>query len=525
MKSGQTIMSYKVRVENPVIPGFNPDPNIIRVGDDYYVLVSTFEWMPGIRVYHSNDLVNWEHITDILTEQVQLKGNPENCSIWAPQISYCEDKFYVVYTNVRSTRVPFKDCHNYVITAPSIFGPWSEPIYLNSSGFDPSIFHDTNGKKWLLNVLWDYRMKTRNKSCGIVLQELCPETMQLIGEVYKIFDGTSLAKTEAPLIYKKEDYYYLLTAEGGTEKNHSVTVCRAKSIEGPYEVDPDGEVLTARDKTDSFLQCTGHGSLVEGVDNKWYMMYLCTRPIEKKYEILGREAAIQEVTWTEDGWLRMANLTTNSERYTNVITSKETKQMLTTDFTDDFSGQLKSEWNGRRRLPNKSWCNITKEKKLHIKSGESLQSAFDQSLLAIRQKDFIFKVTTKFEFCPKTFNQMTGLTIYLDEKNYLYAYLTKDEELGNVLRIMRSDNGNFELEKIKIPYSQDEVELKLECNYLDGQFFFFSKQEWKKLGEKQNLRNLSGGFTGAYIGISVQDLDAFSGNLAEFSYFSYEKME
>lgn len=214
-----------IKVKNPILRGFNPDPNILRVKERYYIIVSSFEWLPGIRVYESKNLVNWSHTTDILTTQVSLQGNPTNGSIWAPQISYADGLFYLVYTDVKSAGRPFKDVHNYLITASEITGPWSEPIYLNSNGFDPSLFHDLEtGKKWLVNELWDYRLDTPNKSSGIVLQEYDAEKKKLDGPIYKIFAGTELAKTEAPHLYFRNGYYYLMTAEGGTGRGHSVTV-------------------------------------------------------------------------------------------------------------------------------------------------------------------------------------------------------------------------------------------------------------------------------------------------------------
>lgn len=515
-------MSYENGVINPILPGFNPDPNIVKVNDDYFLVVSTFEWMPGLKVYHSKDLINWAHITDILTDQVDLKGNPDNCSIWAPQLSYDSGKFYLVYTNVRSTRVPFKDCHNFLITASSIYGPWSAPVYMNSSGFDPSLFHDSDGRKWFLNELWDYRMETRNKSCGIVLQEFDEQNNRLIGEVYKIFDGTSLAKTEAPLLYLKNGFYYLITAEGGTESGHSVTVCRSRNITGPYSVDPEGVILTASDKPSSPLQCTGHGSIVEGEFGKWYMVYLCTRPLEGKFGILGRETAIQEVIWTKGGWLRLANNTTVPEIETVVVSSKAIVQKRETSFFDDFSQGIQKEWNGRRQIPNDEWCFITEDNKLRIVSGESLQSYFCQSILAIRQKDFKYEATTTVDFTPKTFNQMAGLVIYLNENNYLYCYVTWDEVLGKIVRVMRSQNGEFILEKDKISCPEGSITLKFNCDRLQGQFVVETKDEKIEIGNKQDVSFLSGGFTGTYIGIVVQDLSCFRGSFADFEYFRYD---
>jgi xylan 1,4-beta-xylosidase len=509
------------KIINPILPGFNPDPSILRVKDTYYIAVSSFEWLPGIRVYTSKDLVNWSHETDILTDQVDLKGNPSNCSIWAPQISHADGKFYCVYTNVRNTTRPFKDCHNYLMTAESIHGPWSKPIYLNSSGFDPSLFHDKDGRKWFLNEIWDYRYSTPNKSAGIVMQELDIETEQLIGPVYKIFDGTELAKTEAPHLYTHNGYYYLLTAEGGTGQDHSVTVCRSKEITGPYEVDPNYPLMSAKG-TDSLFRCTGHGSLVETPNGKWLMSYLMTRPIEGA-AILGRETSLQEVYWTDDNWLALANNKKVPEEILEIDTVT-VQQVGTSDFYEPFTQTLKKEWNARRMLPDSSWCDLTtRPKYLRMVSGESLQSDFQKHLLAVRQKDFCFTAQTEMEFEPKTFNQMAGMCLFLNEENYLYQYVTYDEIQGIVLRMMSCKKGEFYLEEEKIPLKKAAVSLKVIVDYKYAQFYFKQGSDWQAFGNKQSILFLAGGFTGNFVGISVQDLDVLKGSFADFSYFQYQK--
>lgn len=172
------------KIKNPILPGFNPDPSIVRVDDDYYIATSTFEWFPGVQIHHSKDLVHWRLLTHPLTRisQLDLKGNISSCGVWAPCLSYSDGLFYLIYTNTRNYHSNFKDCHNYLTTARDIMGPWSEPVYLNSSGFDPSLFHDNNGRKWLVNMLWDHR-KGKNPFAGIVLQEYDPKQEKLIGAV------------------------------------------------------------------------------------------------------------------------------------------------------------------------------------------------------------------------------------------------------------------------------------------------------------------------------------------------------
>ncbi|WP_165006218.1 MULTISPECIES: glycoside hydrolase family 43 protein [unclassified Enterococcus] len=515
---------FASKVRNPILRGFNPDPNILKANGRYYMAVSSFEWLPGVRIYTSEDLVNWTHQTDILTTQVSLQGNPTNGSIWAPQISYAEGMFYLIYTDVKSVERPFKDAHNYLITAKNITGPWSEPVYLNSNGFDPSLFHDPNTKKkWLVNELWDYRMTTPNKSAGIVLQEYDPVKKELAGPIYKIFAGTELAKTEAPHLYYRNGYYYLITAEGGTGTGHSVTVCRSKNIIGPYELDPDFPMLTASDKPDSPLQCTGHGSLIQTDSGKWYMAYLCTRPLNGA-AVLGRETAIQEVYWTKDNWLRLKDSGRSPMEEVTIETIEEVKQQFDHSFCDDFEGKLLPNWNARRILPDPSWCDTQSRRGfLRLISGESIQSVFDHHLLAIRQTDFSFEAQTAFEYSPNNFNQMAGLTLYLNESNYIYCYVTWDENYGKCLRLIQSENGEIHLDPWKIRLLDKKTYLKVEVCKESVQFYLKEEnaKTWQPAGNEKNRCFLSGGFTGGFVGIAVHDVSKKQGSYADFEFFEY----
>ena len=168
-----------------------------------------------------------------------MRGNPDSGGVWAPDLSFHDGLFYLVYTDVKTwgAEQRFKDTHNYLVTAPDIMGPWSEPVYLNSSGFDPSLFHDDDGRKWFINMLHDHR-KGRTEFAGIVLQEYDPEQKKLSGPIQNIFKGTEIGLVEGPHLYKKDGFYYLLTAEGGTSYEHAATLARSQNIAGPYEVHP-----------------------------------------------------------------------------------------------------------------------------------------------------------------------------------------------------------------------------------------------------------------------------------------------
>ncbi|MBW8734584.1 MAG: glycoside hydrolase family 43 protein, partial [Asticcacaulis sp.] len=301
-------------ITNPVLPGFNPDPSIIRVGDDYYIATSTFEWYPGVQIHHSTDLVTWRTIARPLRRpsQLDLRGIPDSCGVWAPCLSHSNGTFYLTYSLVRrygrtteygAPGTSLRDFHNYVVTSDAIDGEWSDPTHLNSSGFDPSLFHDRDGKSYLLNLLWDHR-SGRDRFGGIVIQEYRPDLKILVGDPAPIFSGTALGFTEGPHLYRRDNWYYLIVAEGGTGWGHAATLARSRDLYGPYEPCPYGPIVTSRDRPDIPLQRAGHADLVETKDGQWLMAYLCSRPLPGTgRSILGRETAIQPVTWTADGWI------------------------------------------------------------------------------------------------------------------------------------------------------------------------------------------------------------------------------
>src|SRR5262249_54574000 len=228
-----------MNIRNPILRGFNPDPSIVRVDDDYYIATSSFEWYPGVQIHHSRDLIHWQLITRPLrrASQLNLLGDPDSCGVWAPCLTYADGLFYLIYTDVKrygrtsvggTSGASLRDFHNYLVTSETIDGEWSDPIYLNSSGFDPSLFHDDDGRKYLLNMLWDHQ-PGHNRFTGIVLQEYSHQDQKLVGEAELIFKGTSIGFTEGPHLYKRHGYYYLLTAEGGTGWGHAVTFARSRN--------------------------------------------------------------------------------------------------------------------------------------------------------------------------------------------------------------------------------------------------------------------------------------------------------
>ena len=316
-------------IKNPILPGFNPDPCICRKDDDYYIAVSSFEWFPGIPVYHSRDMKNWELYTHVLTddETVDLKKLPSSKGIWAPCLTWCESEnlFYVVYGVMNSMNAGYFEVDNYLITASDIKGPWSEPVYLHSAGFDASILHDDDDRKYIVSLEWETR-EGYEKPGVISMSEYNPVKKEIIGYPKRIWrGGTNRGCIEAPHLYKKNGYYYIMCAEGGTGYNHCVTMGRSRNIWGPYEKDPNGPVVTSnpvetneRNNIDHLkpqyfnpyttLQKAGHGSLVDLPNGESYLVHLCARPFVPELRCtLGRETAIQKMKWTDEGWLRMTD--------------------------------------------------------------------------------------------------------------------------------------------------------------------------------------------------------------------------
>jgi xylan 1,4-beta-xylosidase len=520
-------------IVNPVLRGFNPDPSILRVGDDFYIATSTFEWSPGVAIHHSRDLVHWQLLGHALTRQTQLdmRGNVNSGGVWAPCLSYADGLFHLIFTDVKSRRGAFKDTHNYLVTAPSIHGPWSDPVYLNSSGFDPSLFHAPDGRKYLLNMIWDHR-PDRNSFGGIALQEYDPGQHRLVGPAANIFGGTSLGFTEGPHLYFYGGYFYLIVAEGGTKYDHAVTIARSTSIAGPYEADPSGPMLTSAGDPSLALQKAGHGSLVQTQAGEWYLAHLCGRPTVGKYCMMGRETALQRCHWTEDGWLRLANGGQAPEMTVSAPKLPPTP-FSPIPATDHFGGhRLSPHWSTLRVPPDPSWLSLSERPgHLRLKGRESLSSLHHQSLVAQRQRSFAFTAETAMEFEPDHFQQAAGLILFYDTDDYVYLRISHAEGIGRVLGIVQSVSGHYS----ELPESQ--VSLPLDLGVSCGlkaivrgptlQFSFASAGSlWRDIGPTIDIRHLSDDFvepvrfTGNFVGICAQDL-AGTRKHADFDYFSY----
>jgi xylan 1,4-beta-xylosidase len=535
-------------IRNPILKGFNPDPSILRVGDDYYIATSTFEWFPGVQIFHSRDLVNWRLLSRPLNRPSQLNmlGDPDSCGVWAPCLTYDDGLFYLIYTDVKrygrttvggASGASLRDFHNYLVTATAIDGDWSDPVYLNSSGFDPSLFHDDDGRKYLVNQLWDHR-PGRNRFAGIVLQEYSHSTRKLIGERVNIFPGTRLGLTEAPHLYKRNGYYYLLTAEGGTMWNHAVTMARSKSLTGPYELHPDVYIMSARNRPDAPLQRAGHADLVDTQNGETYMVYLCGRPLHNRGRcVLGRETAIEKMVWGDDGWLR----TMDGQGIPHL--DVPAPQLPATEFQqapvrEDFdAGHLPIDFQWLRSpWPEQLFSLQARRGHLRLFGRETIGSVFKQSLVARRQQAQCYSASTSMEFEPEHFQQAAGLVCYYNSSKFHYLFVSKDEEHGKHIRVMSAlpDSPQADAFTAPIPVSDGKpVQLRVEVDFERLRFAYrIDNGEWQWLPEQFDASILSdeatqpgmANFTGAFVGVACQDMSGAAKH-ADFDYFEYRERE
>ena len=546
----------KTTIQNPILRGFHPDPSIIRVGEDYYIATSTFEWWPGVRLHHSRDLKNWEQIEYPLSRlsQLDLRGVGVSQGIWAPCLTYDQGTFYLVYTVVRSFYCNMYDTENYLVTSDNIHGPWSEPVALNNFGFDPSLFHDEDGRKYMVSMVTDHRVP--KKYAGrLVLQEYDPEKKAMTGPVRDIYRGEKIF-LEGPHIYQRQGWYYLFAADTGTGEGHGQSVLRSRDIWGPYEMlkENHGEqreeneafsILTSRHYEDILLQKSGHGDLVETPGGEWYMVHLCGRafvdrnpadagrfPNSRRY-MMGRETAIQKILWREDGWpvLEAGGTTPQNEVPVPKEVSEEVLCRKAAAFPlvrDDFEEKVLSLDYQSLRIPmDEHYLSLSARPgwlRMYGRSG--LSSRFSQTLIARRMREYCMEASACVEFEPEVFKQMAGLIFLYDCDNYLYLHISRDEDVGKCITLLKAENKKYEYLTDYIPVREKEaLYLKMETRNAMTRFYYgYSEKDWQEIGPLINASFLSdeacgeGWFTGAMIGICCQDMTGF-GRYADFDWF------
>lgn len=549
------------RIENPIFPGFNADPSALWTEKGCYVATSTFNWSPGVSLYHSKDMVNWTLVSNILdrTSQLDLRGNGESAGIWAPHISYNPriKLYYLVYTDVKSLMPNFFDLNNYVITAEDPEGPWSDPVYLNSSGFDPALFHDDDGRSWLTNLSWEFEEGFDHPGF-IILEEMNPVSCELIGGPREIYRGNrKFGCLEGPQLIKKNNWYYLVAAEGGTGYGHAVIVSRSRTLEGPYEFNPSGPLLTSRmnphPEADDYetdflkprfynpelpLQKAGHGSLIEDDKGRSWLFHLCARPVMPQMRcVLNRETALQKVVWKND-WPVLESGSCMPEKTIELDEIIEKTEDVTCQGRQEFNGEsLGTQWYSLKTPLDEQWCSLKKSPGyLSIRGQNSPYSAHDTSILARRIQHFNCLIETEMDMECTSFRHMGGLILLTGSRTFYYLRKHYSRRLGSeALGIIVSRNGVPEdLLETETAVAENAA-LTLSCRITQPALQFsyrINGGEEIKIGPLLDATLLSdeytnngpGAFDGSFCGMSVQDLDRHS-QTARFKSFTYMEIK
>ena len=542
-------------IKNPILTGFNPDPCICRKGDDFYIAVSSFEWLPGIPIYHSKDLKHWELYTHVLTlnSQVELRKLPSAKGVWAPCLTYCEeeDSFYVIYGVMNSMNARYFDVDNYLIKAKDIRGPWTEPVYLHSAGFDASILHDDDGRKYIVSLEWETR-EGYEKPGVICATEYDAKNKCLKEYPKRVYNGgTDRGCIEAPHLTKRGEYYYLMCAEGGTGYNHCVTMARSKSPYGPFEKDPMNPILTSSPNNsneradwdhlkpryynpESVLQKSGHGSYVNLDEKTAYLVHLCARPFVPELRCtLGRESAIQKMIWTDDGWLRMADGTNLAKIETEEACLPVFDAEILPDRDDFDETVLRKDYYSPRIFPNEFTDCTCREGFIRLRGQESLSSLNRVSLLCRKLPSVEVEASICLDFNPEIYQHSAGLVLYYDNMNYIALRKYYSDTLKQpAVAIISLENGEKK-EHLDTRTAVDCRMLRFELIVSGRESYFkwgYEGEDTKPIGPVFATDKLSdeyckyGEFTGTMVGIFAVD-SMFHKKEADFDYFSITNKE
>lgn len=506
--------------KNPIVRGFFPDPSIIRTGDDYYMVNSSFQYFPALPIHHSKDLVNWELVGHAITnnDYLDISELSDSHGIWAPDISCFDGKYYIFATlrlNNPLEGIEGKLRQTLVMKSDKPYGPYSKPVVLDLDYIDPSHFIDDDGSHYCITAP------------GITITKLSNDCTQIDGETKCVWEGTGLRCAEGPHILKENGWYYAILAEGGTGFGHQISVGRSKSLWGPYESSPYNPVLTQKDEEAS-IQRTGHGKLVKTQNNEWWVIYLCGRINEGKYTTIGRETALDKVIWTDDEWFIINESKGPSAE--NKVPNLSWTPYEVKHFDDFEKKHLSYEWEFVRN-PKYQYISLSKkESYISIVAGEyDLSEIKSYNTIVRRETEHKYTASLKMEFKPFLNGQQAGMTCYYGTNNYIKCYMIYDD--GVKLRVQENRNGikTIRGEKI-IDKIVQEIYLKV-CviNQLREFYYSFDNKVWKLIGAVQNCSFLSDEgveigkhHTGTLVGIYVYNGENKERAEAFFDWFNYE---
>ena len=508
----------RIEYDNPIIPGFYPDPSVCRVNEDYYLVTSSFEYFPGVPIFHSRDLINWRQIGHCLTRnsQLSLEGVKSSGGIYAPTVRFNDGTFYMVTTDTTGIG-------NFYVTADDPAGEWSDPILVSQKGIDPSLFFDIDGKAYFSSngLHWG--------QTGIYQCEVDIRTGNRLSDSRLIWEGTGGKYPEAPHLYKKDGWYYLIIAEGGTEFGHMVSVARSETPWGPFHPCPWNPIFSHR-STWSPIQSTGHAEIFKDHLGGWWIVFLGVRhsgypPMHH----LGRETYLSPVLWPQGKWPevnggKLVELRMNAEGLPPYPWSS-------TEIRDDFnSAHLGFQWNFRRN-PLPGSCSL--EKRLGWLSlrctPASLCDVASPAFVGRRQRHFECRAETLMEFEPVRPGEEAGITAFMNERFHYDLYVTFRD--GRRFIALRRTHGSLSMEVFSKEIDSTPKLLKIDA---EEQWYRFSykssrdaqSQDYIEAGKVETrfiATEIAGGFTGAYFAMYASSNGAAVGSTAHFDWFDYEE--
>lgn len=502
-----------ILAKNPIMPGFYPDPSICAVDGDYYLVNSTFAYFPGLPIMHSRDLVHWEQIGNAMhrASQLPLENAGHSAGLFAPTIRYHQGTFYVICTNVSYGG-------NYIVTAKNPEGPWSEPYYIRGAdGIDPSLFFDDDGKCYYIGTHPNPEGCKYNGDWYIWIQELDPDTMMLTGEHRDVWNGAmrSIIWPEGPHIYKKDGYYYIMHAEGGTGPDHAVTVCRSRSIWGPYENNFCNPILTHRHLGKDYpVRYVGHGDMFETPEGDWYMVMLAVRPMEG-FTTMGRETFLARVVWEND-WpvvnpgvgmlteeveidLPEWDPLTEEDSYTCRTHRKNCVPGSAREYRFGEIAQLGDEFLFLRN-PREDMYELVEGKGLYLRFGShTLRETASPSFVAVRQQHHEFRAAARLRNDNLQCGKRAGLALVQSDKSQLRLEICD----GFAEAILCEGGEDKKVGGSAVPGG--DVSLFLRVKGLTAAIGIETEEGERILAQNLDIRSLStevsGGFVGCCVGL------------------------
>lgn len=536
---------------NPIISGAHPDPSICRVGDDYYIVNSSFEYFPGLPIHHSKDLVNWELIGYGLHREDQCNGEmnivdvQSDGGIHAPTIRYHKGTFYIITTNVYNSGDGTPGLMiNFIITAKNPSGPWSKPhIIEGAPGIDPDIFFDDNGKVYFTGTHSPGDMNS-NGIGEIWIQELDIKKWKLVGERHTVWDGIFGCCTEGPHIYKEHGLYYLLVAEGGTGKNHAVMIAASENILGPYEENQRNPILTTRHLSNNyFVNSTGHADMIELEDGRWYMVSLGKRNDLDGDANMGRETYLMPMQWeptivkweqvSEDKWepLRylfpvVAPLTGKVERFTPLPFTDRPQYINNTVIDDFLNENLDLRWTFIRVPEEKTYSLLENPGFLRLYSKpDKIEDRKRFSMVGFRQKESDFEFEVKMNFLPDKNEVESGVIHYQKEWNYLTNTVIKKRKKYYLEQKLKEKGKEVvTLKKTILKGYDGNIILKVKSNK-DRYDFFYSLNDGSSFDyftSIEAIKVLDRNYTGALLGLFTTSNGVLSQDYADYDWVRYK---